>query len=351
MLIPPAPPRGRSLNLRNARSVNKSDPACGIAGREIELTWRGRTARVALDRDAVGPAAGVNLAGGPISAAATPVRDLAWWTRFGEELAQREKNGCIAAGDSKRISGRIVENVAMPSGLAYQLRYGNFLMTGYLDLEPEFVLSAVAPLLKPGVTKFGGAEDVAGYETVRYDLKRRGDGGLRIVLRSVEHNMAGKVSVARHPATDVIRLPESAHFIRYYFRMWNVSGDRKIALLATARPDLLDPMSVKFEADPEGFCKSVKAAEAACLSVPTQMMIVPELRVLVNGKPVYILAGGTLGHALRAAGIKDPKKVAEIRPALRVLRPYGGVMTPVEFDRAHGDILSLVPIGGEDIRW
>ncbi len=331
--------------------MNNSDPACDVVGREIQLTWRGRTARVTLSGDSVGPAADVALTGGPVGAAGTPVRDLSWWARFSEDLAQREKNGCLAARDAKGIAGRIVENVAMPSGLAYQLRYGNFLMTGYLDLEPEFVLSSVAPLLKPGVTRFSGAEDVAGYETVYYDVKRRGDGGLRIVLRSVERNLGGTVSKARHPATDVIRLPESARYIRYYFRMWNVSGDRKIALLATARPDLLGPMSVKFETDPEGFCKLVKPSEATCLSVPTQMMITPELRVLVNGKPAYILAGGTLGHALRAAGLKDQKRIAEILPTLRVLRPYGGAMLPVEFDRARNDILSLVPIGGEEIRW
>jgi hypothetical protein len=64
------------------------------------------------------------------------------------------------------------------------------------------------------------------------------------------------------------------------------------------------------------------------------------------------MAGGSLGQALRAAGIKDQKRViAEILPRLQVLRPYGGMMLPVEFDRSSGDILGLIPIGGEEIRW
>jgi hypothetical protein len=119
----------------------------------------------------------------------------------------------------------------------------------------------------------------------------------------------------------------------------------------TAAPALLSAASGKFEAHPEGFCKSVKPSAATCISVPSQMTIAPELRLRVNGKPTYILAGGSLGRALRAPGIKDRKRViAEILPRLQVLRPYGGMTLPVEFDRSRGDILGLIPIGGGEIR-
>jgi hypothetical protein len=223
----------------------------------------------------------------------------------------------VAARDAKDLSARIIENLAMPSTAACQLRYGNFLSTGYIDVEPVFVLSSVAPLLKSGVANYRTPEDVVGYETVYYAVEPRGDGGVKITVQSVERNVGGK-----------------------------------IALLATPPPALLSAVSGKFEADPEGFCKSVKPSEAACISAPSQMMIAPELRVRVNGRPACIMAGGSLGQALRAAGIKDQKRVvAEILPRLQVLRPYGGMMLPVEFDRSRGDILGLIPIGGEEIRW
>ena len=250
MRLPPLPPRGQSVLL--------------LVGPEIQLSWHGRTAQVVIGRDVVSP----------------------------------------AARDAKNLSARIVENLPMPSSVAYQLRYGNFLSTGYIDIEPEFVLSSVAPLLKPGVANYRTPEDVVGYGTVYYEVEPRGDGG------------------------------------------------GKIALLATPAAALLSAVLGKFEADPEGFCKSVKPSEAACISVPSKMMIAPELRVRVNGRPACIMAGGSLGQALRAAGIKDQKRIiAEILPRLQVLRPYGGTMLPVEFDRSRGDILGLIPIGGEEIRW
>jgi len=352
LLLPPLPPQGQSVLLRNARTVKKADPACNIAGREIQLTWRGRAAQVAITRDAVGPAADVVLKDGPAPLVGTPLRDLGWWPRFTQDLERRARTGCLAARDAKNLSARIVENLAMPSSVAYQLRYGNFLSTGYIDVEPAFVLSSVAPLLKPGVAKYRTPEDVVGYETVYYEVEPRGDGGVKIALQSVERNVGGKIAKARRPATEVIALPDSARYARYYFRMWSLAGDRKIALLATPTSALLSAVSSKFEADPEGFCKSVRPSEATCISVPSQMMIAPELRVRVNGKPTYIMAGGSLGQALRAAGIKDQKRViAEILPRLQVLRPYGGMMLPVEFDRLSGDILGLIPIGGEEIRW
>ncbi|MBI4877627.1 MAG: hypothetical protein HY822_23595 [Acidobacteria bacterium] len=348
MLLPPLPPRGQAVVLRGARTVTKAGRACDLAGSEIQLTWRGRTARVTLSPDVVAPAADVKVIGGPGTLTGTPLRDLSWWQRFQEDLDRTAKAGCLTERDLKSLAGRIVENVAMPSNLAWQLRYGNFVLTGYLDLTPEFALSTVAPLLKPGVAVYRGLDDIAGYETAWYDVKRRGEGGVRIALRGVEQNRGGIVTRARRPVTEVISLPDSARYARYYFRMWSVSGDRRIALLATPRPDLLGAAARKFEADPEGFCQTVRPAEASCISVPARMAITPELRVFVNGKAVHIMAGGSVGHALRAAGVKDQKALA---PRLQVLRPWGGQLLPVEFDRTRGDILGLVPIGGEQIRW
>lgn len=340
-LIPPLPLRGQAIVLRNARGVKTRGKVCDVSVHEIQLTWRGRTARVTLNPATFGP---VQLPG-------TPVVDLGWWSGFSRRLAESQNNGCLAAGDAGRILMRIVDNVPMPSHLAFQLRHGNFIRTGYIDLRPEFALRSVAPILKPGVSRYRNAEDLAGYETVHYDLKRRGEDGIRIELASVEHNRMGEVRPARRPLTEVVALPASMRYARYYFRMWSVGQDRKIALLAAASRELLDPASKKFEADPEGFCKSLASARLACLSVPGQMMIAPELRVSVNGRTMYLPTGGNLGQLLRDAGVKDPKALKELLPRLQVLRPYEDLLLPVEFDRSRGDIFSLVPIGGGQIRW
>jgi hypothetical protein len=351
MLIPPLPPKGQAVVLRNARSVKTRGKACEVSVREIQLGWRGRTARLTLNPETFGPVGDVSVASGAGRFAGIPVLDLGWWSGFGRQLEESQNNGCLAAGDAARILMRIVDNVPMSSHLAFQLRHGNFIRTGYMDLRPEFALRSVAPLLKPGVARYRGTDDIDGYETVYYDLKRRGENGIRIELARVEHNRMGVVTSARRPLTEVVALPASMRYARYYFRMWSVGQDRKIALLAAASRDLLDPASKKFEADPEGFCKSPASPRVMCLSVPAQMMIAPELRVSVNGRTMYLPTGGNLGQLLRDAGVKDPKALKELLPRLQVLRPYEGLLLPVEFDRSRGDIFSLAPIGGEQIRW
>jgi hypothetical protein len=348
VLVPPSLPQGQSVVLRNARSVRRGGPACNLSGGDVQLTWRGRTARVALSQAAVAPSSDVTVSGGPVKVVGTLLRDLDWWPRFTDELYARVKAGCLTEGDVKSVTARVIENVAMPSNVAYQLRYGNYMLTGYVDVEPEFALSSVAPLLKPGVKAYRTPDDIAGYETIYYDVTRRAGGGVKISVRSVERNIQRKVTQVRRPATEVIKLPDSARYARYYFRMWNVKGDRKLAILATSSPDRLTPMSKRFEADPEGFCKSVKPSEATCITVPGHMMIVPELKVSLNGKPAYLLVGGTIGNLLRTARVKDPK---EILSRIQVLRPYDGLPLPVEFDRSNPGILGFTPIGGEQISW
>jgi hypothetical protein len=306
-----------------------------VAIPEIRLSWRGTTAQIDVSPDAIGPMGKVIVTGAKGSLVGEPLRDLAWWSNFGKELEQREKNGCLETGGAERLSRRIVDNLALPSGLAYELRYGNHVMLGYLDLEPQFSLKSVAPL-------------GAGFETVTYALKPN-RGGVKIVLGSVEHNVKGKLSNPRRPMVPLVNLPDSARYLRYFFRTWKISGDRKIALLATARPELLDPLTKKFEADPETFCKSVNQSQASCLAVPNDTILVPEIMVHVNGKVVtYILGRGTVGSVLHSAGVRQPDDVMQ---KLVVLRPYGSLMLPVEFDRSQRDILSMVLIGGEEIHW
>lgn len=335
ILVPPLPPKGRIVQLEKARSIAGANSACNVARPEIQLSWRGTTAQVQVSPEAIGPLGKVIVNGGKGALVGEPLRDLEWWTSFGKELEQREKNGCLASGEAERLSRRIAENLALSSGLAYELRYGNHLMLGYMDLEPQFSLKSVAPLGD-------------GFETVNYDLKPN-HGGVKIALRSVEHNVRGKLSNPHRPTVPLVNLPDSARYLRYFFRTWKIAGDRRIALLAASRPELLDPLTKQFEADPEAFCKAVKSSQASCLAVPNDTILVPEVMVHVNGKPVtYILGRGTVANVVRSAGVRQPN---DVLPTLKVLRPYGRLMLPVEFERSQTEILSMVLIGGEDIRW
>jgi hypothetical protein len=280
--------------------------------------------------------------------AGTPVRDQTWWTEFGGELQKREEAGCLGTGESDLLVKRIVENVAMPSIQAFHLRYGFFPRTGYLDLEPRFVLKSVAPVLKPGIVQYSGPADVAGYETAYYHAAGRKGGGVKLQLLSAERLMDRTVTKVKSPATIRLDLPETARYVRYFFREWRVAGDRKIALLATSRKDTLDSLTRRFESDPEGFCRTVSPAEASCIAIPREAVVTPETVLRLNGKSSSVIIAGTVGDAARAAGVK---KQEDLLSTIQVSRPYEGRLLPVEFDRSRSDVLRLVLIGGEEVRW
>ena len=172
MLLPPRIST-TALELKNARSVHARDTGCEVSGSRIQLAWKGRAARVTVDERAVAAAPAIAL-NGPQAAVGEQVRDLSWWPDFRQQLARREQQGCLAHGEAELLAGRIVQNLPLPPMLAYKLRYGDYLMDGYLDLGPKFALKSVSPLLKPGVEKYHALADVAGYETVYYDVSRVG---------------------------------------------------------------------------------------------------------------------------------------------------------------------------------
>jgi hypothetical protein len=348
ILVPPRPPAGNFVVLEKARSVRNASPACDVAGSWIHLKWQGRSCRIEINPDALGPVGRVVLIGGAGPIDGEPLSDLTWWPRFIGELEQREKNGCLAPGEALRLSERIVENIAVPTRLGYDLRYGESGKTGYLDLEPQFALKAMAPLLNPGVRRYRGPKDARGYETAMYDLKPRGNRGVRIALQQVEHSIGGKLQMKGHPTAQQIRLPDSSPFVRYFFRSWRIGSDRKIALLAANRREALDILTKKFEADPERFCASVPASEASCITIPSEMILVPEVKVRANGKAAYAPVGGTVGDILHSAGVRLREGDA---PRVTVLRPYDGMPLPIEHDPSRTEILRVVLKGGEDIRW
>ncbi len=232
ILTPPRPASGAVLELKKARSVPSKDAGCEIAGGRIQLAWKGRNARVTVDERAVAAAPAIAL-NGPQAPVGEQVRDLSWWPQFREQLSKREQQGCLAHGEADLLAGRIVQNLPLPPMLAYKLRYGDYLMDGYLDLGPQFALKSVSPLLKPGIEKYHALADVAGYETAYYDVQQGGGGTLKIALRSVDQLVGRDSTKKPRPTGSPLRIANSARYVRLFFRTWRISGDYRIALLAT----------------------------------------------------------------------------------------------------------------------
>jgi len=70
--------------------------------------------------------------------------------------------------------------------------------------------------------------------------------------------------------------------------------------------------------------------------------------VSAAGKETAVVSGGSVGDALKAAGVANPSTVLS---TLQVDRKYNGKPTAVQFDRSKQEILGLPLLGGEVIRW
>lgn len=254
--------------------------------------------------------------------------DISWFQEFRKEMEL-----CAGPEASAKVIEQMLSTVALPSGLAYRLQYGDYARTGWIDLDPQFRLRTLTPVN-------------GGYETAWYNLTARKGGGVFLSLASVEERSRDGSALKERPAADLLSLPDSTRYLRMYFRSWTIAGDRKIALLGARTPDELGASSGAFERDPAGFCAVERAG--VCITVPREVALSAEMRIVANGKEVMVPVGGTVRDALRESGVKDASGVLK---TLQVLRPYRGDMVAVEFDRTKSTILGLVFLGGESLAW
>jgi hypothetical protein len=256
-------------------------------------------------------------------------------------LKRQVSAGCLTAAELAVLDRRLIDHLTLPSGALYRLRFGEFALNGYMDITDEFRLRAVEPIRERGV--------VTGYLTSFYLLDRAPDGGVLVTAGDSEANVQAKLTVGKAADSELLHLPAGATWLRFFFRSWSRTEDRRIALIAAPNSAERERASKEFEANPEGYCTGVaKQRGVACVSVPMDMVVGPELRVSANGNDAFVPVGGTLGEALRGAGLRDGRAALG---TLEVRRPYEGKLAPVEFDRTRTEILGLVLIGGEQITW
>ena len=80
-----------------------------------------------------------------------------------------------------------------------------------------------------------------------------------------------------------------------------------------------------------------------CLAFPGRTTVSPELPVVVNQKPRYVLLGSTVRDLLRADRVTQAADI-------RVLRKYDNQMVPVTWQQA-ALVQSLPLVGGDEISW
>jgi hypothetical protein len=345
-LVPPRPhPEDPSFTLRRARSVTVKKPACALDKPGIRIQWKGRDARVRADSNPLAPLPGTVLlaagGGAPQQQAAEMIVRSNWFNdSLKPSLLAQQRAGCLAPADTPLLTRRLADHLTLPTSATYRLIYGEYADRGYLDIDSRFRLRAVEPIRQSG--------QITGYRTSFYILTPTPQGGAIVAAGEAESNI--KAVITRGPAPDheLLHLPPQATHFRFFFRTWSVNQDRRIALLAAPSPEDLDSATTGFEASPETFCASARQRGVACISVPKDMVIGPELRVLANGDDAYVPVAGSVGEVLRSLNIREPKSLL---PTLQVRRHFEGVLRPIDFDSTGATILGLVLIGGEEITW
>jgi hypothetical protein len=278
--------------------------------------------------------------------------------QFRGKVLASEDSGCLVKGGANRVLTVVASSLALPPMQLYNVRYGNYQNSASLDLDENFRLKTVSPLLAtgvkdvkieavipdtPGVIAVKPTPGLEGFETSYYDLQPVPGGGIHPAVTSVEQTRNGKTMTAPKPTGFSLELPPAAGHLRLVSMHADTRTIHDIVLLAAESYAALDAATHRLESseDVPALCRAER--EAFCLLVPKLSIIASQLRVTANGKAVYVPFGGSVGSALREAG--ENQKPAH----LRVLRPWHDKMIPVVSSTSTEKLLGLVLIGGEQI--
>ncbi|MBI4894033.1 MAG: hypothetical protein HY821_25675 [Acidobacteria bacterium] len=344
-LIPPRPnPEDPAFQLRRARTPSRKNPACLLDKPGIRLRWKGRDAQVRADSASLSAIPGTLLegagGGAPALQPAVGVLSANWYSgSLQPSLLAQQQAGCLTPADAPQLERRILDHLILPTSHAYRLLYGEYAMLGFIDIDARFRLRAVEPIRQQGVA--------VGYLTSFYLLQPAPSGGVTVAPHSSESNVKSVITHGPAPDHPLLHLPPHATHLRFFFRTFSTTDDRRIALLAAPSAVALNQAATAFEADPEGYC-AAPTQGTACIAVPKDTIIGPELRIRAQGREEYVPVAGNVADLLRSLNVRNP---ASVLPTLQIHREYEGRFLPIQFDRTNPAILGFVFLGGEQVTW
>ncbi len=320
-------------------------PACDPPGDAVTVRARGKTLRVTVSRDAL-------------------LRQPPGW--LSQWAAVTEMQGCMPPGRSWELVGRIVESLPLDPSAAHRLLHSGTIQKGYIDLTPGYRLQVVTPVMKAGAaedapivatTSVAGtdrqidvtiraSENLTGVETAWYAVEPRRPGpGATIVPVAVERVVAGRSEKADSPLANYLQFAPGAAYYRLFYK--TDPADNGVTHVVLAAPTMaeLDARTGALAAD-GSMCRT--SDPSVCAVFPRRVGVNPLIAVSVNGSEVRLPVGSTVRGAIQAARGRAPDDAV---PAMKVFKPFGGKLAPVEFDAATRQILDLVLLGGESLSW
>jgi hypothetical protein len=346
VLVPPGVGTAEVSHGGFTMKLAKRSP-CTPAGDAISVERRGSKLRVSVARDAL-------LQQPP-----------GWLRRWAAEI---ENEGCMAPGMGLDFAARVLESVPLDPAAAYRLLHADYIGQGYVELGPENRLQAMAPIMKAGTSPDAVVMEIAsvtgndralyvdirasdepvGVEISWYTLRPKTDGpGTTIVPLSAERRIDGATAAAAAPLRNYFQFAPEIGFYRLIYKA-DVTGKGSLTEIVVGASDRneLDRRTRRVLDD---FNTCQVSDVSLCAVIPRHVAVNSVLAVTVNGRETRVGIRGTVRGAIRQAG--GPQRIEDVLPRLSVLKPYGGKLAEVEFDRASSAILDMTLLGGESISW
>jgi hypothetical protein len=281
-----------------------------------------------------------------------PTGWLSEWT------AGLESQGCIAPGAGPRLAEEVAAALPLDMNQAIRLLYSN-----QLDITPQMRIQVVSPILREGATLSdpiltsveqsgnGGitasvksTANLLGYETAMYAVQSKAGGiGISIAALYADRHIGDATERRPEAAVNYFRLGGDAAFYRVFYEA-EQTGYAALIIAAPTRAEL--ERRTKMLETGAASCEKLK--NELCVAVPKQVAINGLVPVTVNGGPVWVTWGTSIGGVVRAAGQRDAN---QLLPKLAVYKLYDNKLAAVEFDRASPAILNLIVTGGEVVSW
>ena len=344
VVLPPLVDRASpslSIDLQHARHAAPKSIDCDVTGDLISLRWEKSTAQISFRAQSL--FASDQLSSNQIGRGVY-VDPLLAADRFRLGLVERESKGCFTSAESERLRRAIVERIPLPPYLAYSLQLGSYSVSGYFDLTPDFRMQITSPIYPTGAKPSTSA--LLGYETANYAFTREGN-LTRLRLASATETLIGNVPAEKQTVRNELPFGKSpAHFRLFFKTEEGQSSQVTRAILLSSRSQLRLTEAVAHGASSvDDFCATLSLSQVSCSVLPKNYGVTPELRVRVNQKDAFVRVGGMVRELL------DLDRVANPPPSLQILRPFHGRLIPIEFDRSSKDILDLVLLPGDELRF
>jgi hypothetical protein len=325
------------VTIANARDETTASSNCNIESAPISVKWQGRDAKVELRPQQVEASGRGSVTSGGIYV--DPVRGV---ETFRHSLTEIEERGCLRPDEDYAFKKTLTQKLPLPPSLAYQLLFGNFALTGSFDLTSDFRLVVTSPIYSKATGQ--SLADLAGHEAAYYSLVRsESEDRVRIVLASVIETPLNGKAIRKTSAQLILPLSASPGYWRLLLRAERAGENsitRAILLSAASKSDL-DQAQQQIQGRQTDFCAPVTGTEAGCYAFPANSGVNAELRVVANGKPVFIHAAyATLGEI-----IHEP-----IPPSVKIKRFFQGRLIPVKLS-AGENLSGMQLMPGDRITW